>query len=356
MKKRSLFMKMMAMGIAAVMMFSMVACGAKNETTESVETEENVQSSESDATNETAGEEDFPEAIKIGYQPVANDMMIAITEGLLDNLEYPYELVEFKSGKDINNALASGSVDVGYIGTVPVVSGIASNLGYEVFWIDGIITECEGLVVKEGISSIADLEGKTVGVVTGSTSHYSLMSAMEDAGVPEDSVTILNGAPTEIIAMWERGDIDAAYIWQPSLEAMINEGGTVIFDGNNSEQIGATTAVLHVVNKEFAEKYPKAVSALVDVLASTQDAYQADPDKVAADVAERLEMDVDMCKTSIEGYRWLTKEEQASEEYLGGGFSKVLKKTADFLASQESIAESPDETVFVESISPDFVK
>lgn len=354
--KKNLLVRMMTMAITTAMMLSMAACGGKNEMAETVDTVETADVTEAEKVDTASAEEEFPEVIKIGYQPVANDMMIAITEGLLDNLGYPYELVEFKSGKDINNALASGSVDVGYIGTVPVVSGITSDLGYEVFWIDGIITECEGLVVKEGISSVSDLEGKTVGVVTGSTSHYSLMSAMEDAGVPEDSVTILSGAPTEIIAMWERGDIDAAYIWQPSLEAMINEGGTVIFDGNDSERIGATTAVLHVVNKEFAEQYPKAVSALVDVLASTQDAYQADPDKVATDVAERLEMDVEMCKTSIEGYRWLTKEEQASDEYLGGGFSTVLKKTADFLKSQESITESPEESVFAAAISADFVK
>lgn len=360
--KRNLFGKMMAVVMAMTMALPMTACGSGDAAAEgasadtSAAGEAEVSKPDAAETSADAASGGFPEVIKIGYQPVANDMMIAITEGLLDNLGYPYELVEFKSGKDMNNALASGSVDVGYIGTVPVVTGLTSELGYEVFWIDGIITECEGLVVKEGISEVGDLEGKTVGVVTGSTSHYSLMSALEDAGVAADSVTILNGAPTELIAMWERGDIDAAYIWQPSLEAMIDAGGTVIFDGNDSERVGATTAVLHVVNTEFAENYPDAVTALVDVLDSTQDVYNADPDKVAADVAKKLEMDVDMCKTSIEGYRWIPKEEQGAETYLGGDFAGVLKKTADFLAGQESITESPDEAFFAESITADFVK
>lgn len=336
----------MAMTLTAIM----TACANKADSVEG-------QASATDSIgSETGSGEEYPEAIKIGYQPVANDMMIAIVEGLLDNLGYPYELVEFSSGKDLNNALASGSVDCGYMGTVPIVSGIASDLEYEVFWIDGIITECEGLVVKDGISTVADLEGKTIGVVNGSTSHYSLMSALANAGVAEESVNILGGGTTEIVAMWDRGDIDAAYIWQPSLEAMIDDGGTVIFDGNDGESIGAVTAVLHVVNKSFAEKYPKAVSALVDVLASTQEVYERDSEKVVADVAERLEMDADMCKTSIEGYRWISKEEQAQSGYLGGDFAEVLKKTADFLASQESISESPDISVFEEAITADFVK
>lgn len=344
--KNTYLKRIMAMAFSAVMVLSVTACGS-GKTDNKEETSKETAASTEDG---------FPEKIKIGYQPVANDMIIAITEGLLENLGYPYELVEFNSGNDINNALASGSIDVGYIGTVPVVSGIANDIGYEVFWIDGIITECEGLVVKEGISDVVDLAGKTVGVVTGSTSHYSLVSAIKDAGISEDSVTIVNGKPTELTAMWERGDIDAAYVWQPSLEAMINDGGTVIFDGNDSERIGATTAVEHVVNKEFAEKYPKAVSALVDVLASTQDTYNADPDKVAADVAARLEMDVDMCKTSIEGYRWLTKEEQASDKYLGGAYVDVLKNTAAFLESQGSLTRMPDDSEFEASITNEFVQ
>ena len=353
---KKLLKKMTATLTVAVLAFSLTACGAESTETSDVtkETESIAVESTETGSAETAAE--YPDVIKIGYQPVANDMMIAIVEGLLDNLGYPYELTEFKTGKDLNNALASGSVDVGYIGTVPVVTGITSDLGYEVFWIDGIITECEGLVVKEGIKSVADLKGRSIGVVTGSTSHYSLISALEKEGIAEEEVTILGGGTTEIIAMWERGDIDAAYIWQPSLEAMIENGGIVIFDGNDSESIGATTAVVHVVNKEFAEKYPAAVSALTDVLASTQEVYNADPDKVIQDVADRLEMDFDMCKTSITGYRWITKEEQASDAYLGGNFAEVLKKTADFLESQASISSSPEVSVFEEAITAEFVK
>ncbi|MGN0402189.1 MAG: ABC transporter substrate-binding protein [Acetatifactor sp.] len=336
MKKKNGFLKRLAaVVLTAAMVFSVVGCG-------------------SSSTSESGSGEEV--TIKIGYQPVANDMMIAITEGLLDNMGYSYELVEFSSGKDLNNALASGSVDVGYMGTVPVISGVSSGIEYEVFWISGIITACEGLVVKEGISEVADLAGKNIGVVTGSTSHYSLCSALEKAGVSLDDVTIINGGTTELVAMWERGDIDAAYIWQPSLEAMIKNGGTVIFDGEDSEAIGATTAVVQVVNKSFAEKNPEAVKALVNVLDSVQDYYAENKDKVVADVAAKLEMEESMCKISIEGYRWIPKEEQAKEAYLGGGFAGILKLTADFLAGQGSISGALDEATCKGAISAEYLQ
>lgn len=326
-----------ACAMTAVMTMSLAACGAK----------------EAEASKETGT---GSTAIRIGYVPVPNDAMIANVEGLYDHMGFEYELVEFASGKDVNNALASNSIDVGYLGTVPVATGIVNDMGYEVFWIDGIITGCECLAVKDGISSVEELGGATIGVVTGSTSHYSLISALNYYGVDPGSVTILNGAPAEIVAMWERGDLDAAYVWEPSLGSIVAAGGTKIFSGEDGEAIGATTAVVHVANKEFAEKNPEKISALVDVFVEAQELYKTSPDKVVKDVAAKLNADESLVATQIEGYRWLSREEQASDAYLGGGFAEILKKTADFLKEQSSISTSPEVTVFQEATTDEFVK
>lgn len=306
-----------------------------------------------EAEGETGG---LPEVMKIGYVSVPNDAMIANVENLYEELDFDYELVEFSSGKDVNNALASGSIDIGYLGTVPAATGIASDMGYEVFWIDGIITGCECLAVREGIGTVEELGGKSIGVVTGSTSHYSLISALEYYGVDLSTVTILNGTPAEITAMWDRGDIDAAYVWEPSLSSIVADGGTKIFSGEDGERIGAVTAVVHVVNKEFADQYPEAVSALVDIFAAAQEIYRTDTQKVVADISARLEIDSSLATLQIEGYRWLTKEEQASESYLGGNFAQILKDTADFLAEQSSIPSSPELSVFEAAVTAEFVK
>lgn len=52
----------------------------------------------------------------------------------------------------------------------------------------------------------------------------------------------------------------------------------------------------------------------------------------------------------------MTKEEQASEEYLGGAYVDVLKNTADFLESQGSLPTIPDDSEFEASITAEFVK
>ena len=64
-----------------------------------------------------------------------------------------------------------------------------------------------------GINTVADLKGKKVAVPFASTAHFSLLKAMENAGLSASDVTVLDMQPDKIYASWNSGDIDAAYIW-----------------------------------------------------------------------------------------------------------------------------------------------
>lgn len=64
---------------------------------------------------------------------------------------------------------------------------------------------------------------------------------------------IINLRPPEISAAWERGDIDAAYVWEPAL-SKAKASGTVLTDSKQVGEWGAPTYDLWVVRKDFAEK------------------------------------------------------------------------------------------------------
>ncbi len=348
MKKKILGLLLTA---AMVMSLLMTGCGASNGADTSAE---DSASSESDA---------MPEKIRLGYFQVPNDEMTAITESLYDTIPCEVELVEFNSGKDVNNALASGSVDLGYMGTVPAASGLASGLDYEICWIHAILGEIESLVVKDGagVSQVADLKGKSIGVVIGSTSHYSLLKALEDAGLSESDVTIINGDTSEINAMWTRGDIDAAYIWDPTLTALKEAGGTVIFTGEDGAAIGATTGTVEVVNKDFGAKYPQAVAYYLLALQNAHDYYSENHDKVITDIASRLEISEELATSQMDGSLWLSMDEQMSSDYLGtsdsiGAFADIIKDTQDFLEAQSSISAAQSLDDIKSSINPSYLE
>jgi len=65
-----------------------------------------------------------------------------------------------------------------------------------------------------------------------STAHYQLMAAMKLEGLSAKDVNVLNLRPPEIAAAWERGDIDAAFIWDPVLSKIKGNGKSIASSGS----------------------------------------------------------------------------------------------------------------------------
>ena len=103
-----------------------------------------------------------------------------------------------------------------------------------------------------------------------STTHYSLLSALKHWGIKPGQVQIINLQPPAIIAAWQRGDIDGAYVWAPAVNELEKEG-KVLTDSSQVGEWGAPTLDVWVVRKDFAEQHPEIVKAFAksaNILAS----------------------------------------------------------------------------------------
>lgn len=101
--------------------------------------------------------------INIGTMDLVNGDLIARKEGYYEELlGANVNIVSFGSGKDVNTALASGSIDISELGTSPTALGLSSGLDYSVIGIGDIIGSAESLVVSQdsGVSNVEDLKGK----------------------------------------------------------------------------------------------------------------------------------------------------------------------------------------------------
>ena len=83
--------------------------------------------------------------------------------------------------------------------------------------------------------------------------------AVQQAGVAESDVTLVDLEPTDILAAWTRGDIDAAYVWSPTLDELRSSGGTVLATSKELAEAGYPTYDLAVVSNDFRQKHPAAV-------------------------------------------------------------------------------------------------
>jgi taurine transport system substrate-binding protein len=196
-----------------------------------------------------------------------------------------------------------------------------------------------------------------------STTHYHLLFALQRAGVDPKSVDIRNMPPPQIGAAWERGDIDATFVWDPVL-ARVKGSGKVLVTSGELTKAGRPTFDGIVVSRKFAREHPDFMVAFVKVLAKADAEYRANQAKWTPEspqvkaVAKLTKADAANVPAAMALYRFPTLEEQASNAWLGGGkdsgAAKALADTSAFLKEQGRVqALAPDYSKFV---NPTFVQ
>jgi len=294
--------------------------------------------------------------VTIGYQTVVEPSKVAQADGLYEKaLGATIDWRKFDSGADVVAAIASGAIDIGYVGSSPLAAAASRELSIETIFIVGLIGESEALAVRNGsgIEKVADLAGKKVAVPFVSTTHYSLLAALKHEGVDPKSVEILNLRPPEIAAAWERGDIDAAYVWDPAL-GQIRTSGEIIVDSAKVAEWGAPTFDAWIARKDFSEKHPEAVTGFVRVTGDAYAEYLKDPQawstssEQAQKIAKLTGAKVDDVPLLLKGYVYPSLAEQASADYLGGATAQAIAETSAFLKEQGRIdAVLPDYASYV---------
>lgn len=350
MKKRTI-KKAILLLLIGFLALSLTACGGS-------ETQNN-------NSQNTAENESLPKELNLGVLRIPNDETIALAEGYLDKYfsdrGIEINTTVFDSGAEANQALASGSIDFASMGNTNAITARARDLNVELIWIHEVLGENEALAVKNGsdIGTIEDLAGKRVAVPFASTSHYVLLNVLKEAGI-EDEVQLLDMQTAEIVAAWERGDIKAAYTWQPTLAKLL-DSGHALTDSKEMAEKGYITANVVIGRRAFTQKYPELVADFISALSKAGDLYRENPQKAAEITGEELGLDPEVTLHQMRGTTWKTREELLSQDFFGtadnpGNFAKIMKDTSDFLQSQDSIDNSPSQEDFNEYVNPEYIK
>lgn len=308
-----------------------------------------------------SGKENTSEAGKvttviIGTQEMPNDEGIAkAMDYFSEEMGVEVEIKQFDSGKDINMALSAGSIDFGLLGSCPASLAISQDLGVKCIWIHEVLGATESLVAREGtgITSVEELKGKTIATPFASTAHFSLLHALEVAGLSEADVNLLDMQPSEIYAAWQNKQIDATYIWEPTLSEL--ENAVVLCTSEDMAAAGYMTSNVELVRTEFLDTNHELVESYIRAVAKAVDLYQSNKDEAISTIATALELSQETAQSQMEGSSWLSAGEQLSAEYFGtsgaeGALAQNLYDTAIFLKEQGSIAEVPDFSVFEEAV------
>ena len=253
---------------------------------------------------------------------------------------------KFDSGAGVLRALASGDVQIGNIGSSPLAVAAAQKLPIEAFLLASQLGNSEALVVKKTITSPKDLIGKRIAVPFISTTHYSLLAALKHWGIKPSQVQLVNLQPPAIIAAWQRGDIDGAYVWAPAVNELEKEG-KVLTDSAEVGNWGSPTLDVWVVRKDFAEQHPGIVTAFARSAIDAQQAYLNSPDSwlKQPDNLSKLSRLSGVPEAQVpglvKGNTYLTAQQQV--EQLGKPVNKAIVDTAQFLKAQGRVPQADND-------------
>lgn len=297
--------------------------------------------------------------VTVAYQTTVDPAKVAQADGAYEKAtDAKINWRKFDNGSDIIAAIASGDVQIAYLGSSPLTAAITRHVPVETFLIATQIGDAEALVARDGsgINTPQDLIGKKVAVPFVSTDHYSLLSALKHWNIDPSKVTILNLAPPAIVAAWKRGDIDATYVWDPALGAA-KENGKVLITSGELGKLGAPTFDAWIVRKDYAAKHPEVVKEFATVTLDAYADYRKDP---KAWIANQSNIDkiakLSGAKASdipglLQGNVYPLAAEQ--KQLLSAPTSKALADTAAFLKDEGKVdAVLPD---YAPSVNASFI-
>lgn len=205
--------------------------------------------------------------VKIGYLPSDHDaaLFVADQQGLYAKKNITTELVQFNNGGDLMTAMASGEVDVGYVGIAPVLSSVAKGVPVKV--ISSAQTEGSGIIVtnESGITSAADLKGKSIATPGEASIQYVLLSyylkqnnlSTSDLNISAMKVPSMNDA-------LKTKQIDGIITFQPYVSIAANESGNIVLE-NSSSILPNHPCCVVVASDDFIKNHNDTVKDIIAI-------------------------------------------------------------------------------------------
>lgn len=150
------------------------------------------------------------EKLKIGIIPAYSFGIYWLVQdqGFAPGVDIEFSV--FPSGPPAIEAMVGGSVDAITVGSVPPLAAMARKVDdFREISICGDASGLFTIVGQPGLESLADLEGKRVAVTSGSNFDFFLGVALEQAGLSDMPMKLINMEPIDAQAALIAGAVDA---------------------------------------------------------------------------------------------------------------------------------------------------
>lgn len=242
--------------------------------------------------------------VRVGYFPniTHSQALIGIANGAFQQAlgdQVQIDPKVFNAGPSAIEALFANELDLTYIGPNPAINGYVKSKGQALRIVAGATSGGAVLVVRRdsNIKTAADLAGKRMatpelGNTQDVAARYYLLANHLTLAEKGGNVQILPTANPDILTLFIKKEIDAAWVPEPWGARLVQEaGGVILVDERSLWPDGQFVTANIIVNKKFLDAHPdivkKWLGAHVELTRWIND-HPEDAKKTANDEIKRL--------------------------------------------------------------------
>ncbi|ATA21903.1 NitT/TauT family transport system substrate-binding protein [Gibbsiella quercinecans] len=197
----------------------------------------------------------------------------------------------------------------------------------------------DGLAVRNGINSVAELKGKTIGVdAPGTSSYFALAWILDKNNMTLKDVKLATLSPQAAAQAFNAGQNDAAMTYEPYLSTVRQNPaqGKILVTTLDYPMVMDTLGC----TPDFLKKNPQAAKAIVKSYFDALDMIKAEPDKSYEIMGAAVKSSGKQFAESASYLRWQDREQ--NRKFFAGELADFSKEAAALLLEMRVIRKVPD--------------
>jgi NitT/TauT family transport system substrate-binding protein len=229
-----------------------------------------------DEDGSTSNGETDPSTLRLGYFPNVTHSQpnVGLERGTYQQAlgdAIRLETRTFNAGPSVIEAIFAGAIDASYMGPNPAINGFVQSQGKDIRIVAGATSAGALFIIRpdRNINAPSDFANKRIASPQlGNTQDVALRAWLKKNGLNAreqgGNVQVLPAANPDILNLFQRGDIDGAWVPEPWATRLLQEaGGKLFLDERTLWPNGDFVTTHLVVRAKFLAEHPGAVERLV---------------------------------------------------------------------------------------------
>lgn len=288
--------------------------------------------------------------LRVAYTDVTSDYIILIAEemGFFEKYGVEIESIYYPNISSAYADISIGDIDALNTGAIDLINIIENN-NLRMVMISSSSDGYDAIVAEPTIKTIADLQGKRIGVSFGSYGELLVKNMLNEANIPIAEVTLLNIAP-EIVPYAIPSEIDAGFTQDPYLATAIAAGNQVIFSSADTPGLFPTLVSFRA---ELVQERPADIRSFVSAWLDAADFWKSNP--FAGDIIIAQRMGKEDTDISFDGVKIYSLQDNIDAFAQNPGTTTLsifftLQISLEFAVSSGFVTSPPNMDIILEPL------